>query len=377
MTKYCNKCNYPIEEGGTFCTECGSDDIRDSEAVEKLSEEPETPAVEPNDAIPEITDEAVSSFGVKSIENLQNSTIKPISNTLVEMPNDQNEETNSTPTPQVEVPAAIQNTHDSNQGSFADVPDFMNTDTAPTDTIAVPKDFQLQDGGSDNDYAQTASAAQATTALEERKKIIKKRKQKKALKRTIIICVSIVALSFLLIFIYSYGRAMGSREESGGPFSSGDINSTGNEDNPVDYSSIFTPQNSFRVGNPSVGYISIPNTWSQIAQPEGSAALQYTDNTSWVVTMMSIATSQYSASDYANNVYSSIKSGGGQNITTGKATIAGYPALTVSAYYPSMGKYLTTWCFESKIGQTHYLAIEGPASSGDTFNVIYSFKAEQ
>ena len=337
-----------------------------------------------NGAIPEIA-EVDNSFGVRSIAQMQNSTIQTI-NTQSEFP-EVTTQNNSTSAPQVDIPQEVKTSKEtvesSNEGdstpshrpSFADMPDFMNRDIASQDDPAIPKDLQLHEGDENKSVASTASTSQTKNSLAERRKLIKNRKRKKMIIRIIIIIAVAIFLFLSILFIYSYGKTVGTKEN--GPFSSEDVQSSEGDESTFDYSSIFTPQNSFRVGNAQLGYISIPNTWSQIAQPEGSTALQYTDNVSWVVTLMAVSTSQYSASDYANNVYHSIQSGGGQNITTGKATISGYPALTISAYYPSLDKYLTTWCFESPIGHTHYLAIEGPSSTGDNYNIIYSFKVEK
>ena len=65
------------------------------------------------------------------------------------------------------------------------------------------------------------------------------------------------------------------------------------------------------------------------------------------------------------------------DIKANKTKVAGYEALSVSAYYPEQAKYLTTWFFETKSGYTHYLAIECPEKDGDNYNIIYSFKEDE
>lgn len=359
MARFCNQCNYPIEEGGNFCTECGSSDIRDDtiQPQPNIKEDIVENTSNTNTPIPEMTTNSVRSFGDQSMEQLQNSTIEPINNAPINAPNN----------------TMVQPTHtfvesqNTSMNSFADVPDRMNG----TQQINIPADFQLQEGSA-NDYAQQAYASQTAARNMQRRKI--KKKKDSTILKVVIAIIGIMVFFFMLVFVYSYGKSAGS---SGDPFSNRDISSTGNQNGNTDYTKIFTQENSFRVGDQSVGFVSIPKTWAQVTQQEGSNVHQYTDGSTWVVTLMAASTSETSAVTYANNVYHSIKEGGGQNITTGKTAIAGYPALTITASYPSLNKYLTTWCFESKIGKTHYLAIEGPSPSGDNYNIIYSFKEDK
>lgn len=355
MARFCNKCNAPIEAGGYFCTECGSNDIRDDEE-QKEEEKETTPSEEievkdtstPSTEIPEMETNTVRSFGDKSIEQLQNAEIKSI-NSLEPTTNEMKETTQEEAQP------------NPSTNSFADVPDYMNH----TQTINIPSDFQLQEGDYNN-YNNQENVSQ-TIPYNPKIKSRSKRSDKKIL-RVVFAIVGAMVVLFLIAFVLS-------NRTDNAPFSETDIEPNTGE--TLDFSTIFTPENSFRVGNATLGYISIPNTWAQVQQEEGSKAQQFTDGTSWVVTLMSTPTDEYSAVTYANNVYDSIKVDGGQNITTGKTKIAGYTALTITAYYPNQKQYLTTWCLESKNGQTHYLAIEGPESGGDNYNIIYSFQEDK
>ncbi len=320
MAKFCNKCNSPIEEEGYFCTECGSNDIRDDKDE---SEEPkETPIVEQDnhseESIPEIETSQAESFGEKSIEQLMKSTIKPIENAETNVKENEDQQNNE------------------------------------LNNIEIEPEKNKQEN---NNFTP--------------KKAIHKKKNSNTILKIIFAIVVIIAVGLIIFFIYSQGKKEEEKSYTKTSQEQKDIK------DQIDYTKIFTPENSFRVGNEKTGYISIPNTWAQVIQPPGSNVQQYTDGNSWVVTLMSTDTSQYSAETYANSIYDSIKQGGGQNIETGKTKIAGYTALTIMASYPKLNKYLTTWCFESKLGKTHYLAIEGPESNGDNYNIIYSFKEDQ
>ena len=363
MARFCNKCNYPIEEGGSFCTECGSDDIRDefdSTPVKEDKKDNQPVESTPMMGIPEIVENSSSTFGDRSISDMQASAIKPISNT----------DGSSMDTP-VDVPMApIVETPSVNGGSFVNLPDYMGSD------INVPKDFQLQDGGTENDYSHAITNSQENN-IAFNDAFPREKKKKSSVIKVVIIIAVVVGLVGLFAVTYSAGKSSNDNStintDGSEPFSSSDLNSNGAETPDVP-SVVFTADNSFRVGDENYGYISIPNTWAQVAHKDGDYSLQYTDTGSWVVTLYAINTSQRSASDYANMIYKSIQSSGGQSITTGKSVIDGYPAFTISAYYETQKKYLTTWFFESKMGKTHYLAIEGPTSSSDNFSIVYSFK---
>ena len=363
MARFCNKCNYPIEEGGAFCTECGSSDIRDEFAPKKAK-----PKAPPTTSVPLVqmtTTPTTEPANVGVQPQGSPIGVQPVSNSTSEG------ETNSLTIPSVTLPTVgtLQtNTEDTTpKSSFADVPDFMSGDgiaSNSTTPVKVPKDFHLQEGGSANDYGSNVNPALLNRAA-------KKKKKNNNLLVTILVIAALLIGALLLLFVYYYGQEMG-KQSPGGPFTT-DTVGDGGDNQDFDFSTMFTTENSFRVGNASFGYISIPNTWAKFKDVEGNNTLQYTDDGSWIVTIYAMPTTSISAKDWANSVYNTVVANGAENVLASTSKIDKYTALTVTAYYPVQGKYLTTWFFESDSGKTHYLAIEGPQPEGNPYYCIYSF----
>ncbi len=343
MARYCNKCNALIEDGGSFCTECGGSDIREDDTI-----------IEDN-SIPEI---------------------KPISNSLA------NTIDTSAPGTAVPIPSGFIPTEDKaptltskeeeskSNNSFADVPDFMNGDsnTNNSQDIKVPSDFHLVDGGTENDYSQPVNNInQMNTTTKSNGK-----SKNKYFSTIIGIVVFVVVAGLLFYFYYSKNNAV--VNTTGEPFISTDLTKKTAEDTKK-YADYYNSTNSKRVGMGGYGYISIPNDWIKYSDMNGSKTMMYTDNGTWIVTIYGVPTNTQNAVDWANSVYHAIEDNGGQNITTGKTIINDYPALKISAYYPNYKKYITAWVLEVKDGTTHYLAIEGPESTSDYYNIIYSFRS--
>lgn len=362
MPKYCNKCNSPIEEDGQFCTQCGSNDIRDTEQTVET-----TPVTNPVPT-PEITPVTNPVMSVPS------PGIIPVSNSAVE----------ATPTPTEINPTPAQSVPTANliqpvQNNFADVPDFMTSPTEvvtppqPTPSVEVPKDFQFPDGQVNDNTPKEEEVAVSNTAISE-----KRRKQKNN-KKVLYVFLGVGGFIFIVLlffFVFSFGVALGSGQDGdGGPFSSGGSQSSGGSG--IDYSTIFNASNSFRVGSEEYGFISIPNTWHIFKDTNDNNTLQYTDDGTWIATIYAQDTSDMSAVNWANNAYRDFQSKGIDSLNTSTTSINSYNAYVITAFYRDQNKYLTTWFFESDEGKTHYLALEGPTTTGDNYNIIYSFKEDQ
>ncbi|MBP5678826.1 MAG: hypothetical protein J6X28_03245 [Bacilli bacterium] len=356
MAKYCNKCNSLIEDGGIFCTECGSNDIRDESATTK----------------PEST------------STTQTSKSQPPTQPLVNLMPNTNDVTPATsplakPAAMEEDPFKVQknqmisttSSEAETSGSFADVPDFMGGSS-----IQVPSGLQEQH---EQPASPTTIPPVNASLIAARNNASKAREKKKKTAIILTTCgvVAVFLISFVFLLAYFYDRGVQNLEQSAGPFGKEDLVATGTPNNNIDYSALFTKDNSFRVGSPDYGWVSIPNTWSTFKDQNGNSTLQFTDDGTWIVTLYALPTNEMNATDWANTVYLKIKEAGGQNLTASTSSIDNYSAFMVTAYYPKQKKYITTWFFESKSGKTHYLAIEGPDPNSDHYNTIYSFKEDQ
>ena len=379
MTKFCNKCNYPIEEGGAFCSECGSSDIRDSSAPQPL---PEMDEQKDKGTIQD------TSTGTGMITPIANSSVESEEiPDIVPLPSNglNNDE---------KIRDAIKNTYDINPAKNDSPAPMMSTPAEPipgpgSNLIEIPKGFRPDEDDDEENNTTSISNGEnqeLITPLGSNSNIALKRmnaRKKKQNSKTLFIFLGIgfcVVVSVLLLFVFYYGKAVAAIEGPAvveGPFKPSDLQAAGSTTPTVDYSTIFTPENSYRVGDPNFGYFSIPNTWIKFADVNENNTLQFTDNGTWIVTLYGVPTNQLSAVNWANNVYNGLNQSGAKNVTTTVTTINGYPALAITAYYSGQEKYLTTWFLESRSGITHYLAIEGPSNTGDNFNIIYSFKDDQ
>ena len=393
MSRFCNKCNAPVEDGGSFCTECGSDDIREEVAAAEdvaLDVSSETAPLEGN------TQEQVQT-AEQPVAEQQTAEVQ-----TTDAPQVVEAQTVST-TPVAEAPvsenAPAENVDpyslngvstqppETQANSFANVPDFMNGDLNNVEEeqipiVTSPPAYQ----------APVVQPVQQQTAMQPpqagmppmppRPRSARPRFKKSKKNYTLIFGILGVALVCFIISIVFILGALGNKrdvqvpqQEQQKPFDTSDMSANGNGGSAgVDVEKIFTPENSFRVGQEGYGYISIPNTWTYFKDKNSkSNNLQYTDDGTWIVTLYGKPTTESNAVDWANMVYNNIAKSGATNITTSKVIIDNYTALTIAAYYPSQSTYLTAWFLETKNGYTHYLAIEGPQSSGDYYNIIYSF----
>ncbi len=325
MPKICNQCQSVIEEDGNFCSKCGSHDIRE-----------EVPA--PAQGLGEPTVEVVGA---------SNNGLMPVANSL-----------------------AVGDVSNSD-GSFADVPSFMMGDT-PTlsNEIAIPKEMELP-----NEEATTPPTVPASTPLPNAQISQKRMAAKKKKKRIKILAIGIIVGSIVLLiafflFLYFYGKADSNQKPFSNEDPAGEVGSGG------DYSNYFTAENSFRVGSEEFGFISIPKTWHKFQDQNGNNTLQYSDGT-WIATLYALPTTSMRAADWANSNYNELSKRNVDSINTSTGTIASYKAYIVTTHFTQENKYFTLWFFESKSGKTHYLGLEGPSSTGDIYNVIYSFREDQ
>ena len=137
------------------------------------------------------------------------------------------------------------------------------------------------------------------------------------------------------------------------------------------------------VGDKKYGYLTIPSTWSNFYDVEGTTALQYSYANLYIVTMDYVRDNQgYTAKELAQSYLSQMKNSSEVSNPTGSTSYIGknkeYKAYQVYMYYPSDGTYLVTYWFDTGDGVVRYLALEGPAElSGvkitDYLYIIESF----
>ena len=333
MARYCNQCNYPIEDGNNFCSECGSNDIRDTNVPEKDSISP------------------------AEIVNTEATIPQPETVPLIQ--NDMNSSINNSN--QDDVGSFSLGKIETTQNSFADIPENMKEQNDSISSTPQP-------------VYNNQIVPQGEATME----VIEQSKKTSKVFLIVGIVVGVFVTILLLLFILGNTQNKAAIPSNVDKFTESDMVITDNPTgNTFDYSTIFTPQNSYRVGSEEHGFISIPNTWKQYIGDQDDHALHYTDDVEWMVSLDSIKTTEYRAYEYANEILDAIVSNGGENVATSKTIIGGYPTLSIYAYYPKQKKHLSTWFLESKNGYTHYLAIEGPSANSDNYNIIYSFSEKK
>lgn len=316
MARYCKKCNSPIEEGGNFCTQCGSNEIFD--------DSPE--AVMPIEAEPIAANPGLGS---------------PIS--------------------QITMPAT-----EPTKSSFGDLPDFMGGSSVQEETPTTP----ATSPSSILPQSTTPLVNDTTPSIEQQLFATNETNEKKSNNKLIFIILGIVGGVLLIAGIITMLLSGNKKIDT--------TNTTpGRTVTPEEVNKFFTTENSYRVGTPEFGYVSIPNNWVKFVDTNGSDTLQYTDNGSWIVTLFSIPTSTRTAEDWANHVYNKLYENGAINIDSHTTKIDNFEAIELNAFYQSDNIYLSTWFFEDKKGTTHYLALEGPSNTGDYYNIVFSFKKDK
>lgn len=117
------------------------------------------------------------------------------------------------------------------------------------------------------------------------------------------------------------------------------------------------------VGNKKFGFVTVPKNW--IAYKEDNTALKYSYAGIYIVTLdyikeKSDATAKEYAQSYLRNKKQSQEASGATGTTVRIGKNKEYIAYQVYMYYPSDGKYIATYWFETEDGVIRYLSLEGP-----------------
>ena len=141
-------------------------------------------------------------------------------------------------------------------------------------------------------------------------------------------------------------------------------NNNNNNDNEENNSTI-KPSETKVIGDETLGYVTIPNSWLRFHDPDAPNDLQYSYFKAFIVTM-NVIDLQLTAKECATNFMYNIKNTGEVTDVNGATVKIGknkeYEAYQVYMYYPSDSSYLVTYWFEAEDGKVHYIALEGPES---------------
>ncbi len=131
------------------------------------------------------------------------------------------------------------------------------------------------------------------------------------------------------------------------------------------------------IGSTELGYLKLPGTWYRFYDTTGNkSGLQYTKDSIWIVSIDTIDVSSTSTAELLGKtaIYSMKY---GDNPATkaegAKIKVAGYDGYQAYGYYASENKYLVEWFFEPGDGKVHYISVEGPDASSDNFKIPDTF----
>ena len=146
-------------------------------------------------------------------------------------------------------------------------------------------------------------------------------------------------------------------------------------------------QDSQRVGQAGIGFVTIPDSWTEFQDVDGNTSLQWCDGTPYTVISLntfdlsSVPEDQradFTVEDAANSVYANILNDGvsEEDVEGARVQLAGRDALQVYAFYPD-GGFLVTWTLADDEGVIHYVAAEGTEDTiMDSVSIVentYSF----
>lgn len=126
-----------------------------------------------------------------------------------------------------------------------------------------------------------------------------------------------------------------------------------------------------RIGDPKVGFVSVPSDWVKFVDVAGGSDLQWSDAAGTTIVTLNTfdmdsvpedMRADFGAYEAASSVWDNIEADGGQDINGASVSLANKNAYQVYATYPD-GTYLVTWCLEDDDGTIHYVAAEGPADT--------------
>ena len=130
------------------------------------------------------------------------------------------------------------------------------------------------------------------------------------------------------------------------------------------------------VGNDTVGYVSVPNTWVKFMDVDGGTDFQYSDaNGTAIITMniiddTGLSESQKAEMDLesvATSVWYNLEKSGVIEIEGAKVNLSTFEARQVYGFFKSedagLASCIVCWIFKDENGVLHYVSAEAPVES--------------
>lgn len=126
------------------------------------------------------------------------------------------------------------------------------------------------------------------------------------------------------------------------------------------------------IGDDTYGYVKVPSTWIKFNDIDGNDSIQYTDigDMGYIISLNKVEenVSPYTA---ATNIKNHILQENAEAKVV-YSTISKYYGYKVEAKYPD-GTYLDAYLFKADDGKLHYVSIEGPDNTNDSFKIPDTF----
>ncbi|MCL2339864.1 MAG: hypothetical protein FWC59_03085 [Actinomycetia bacterium] len=165
----------------------------------------------------------------------------------------------------------------------------------------------------------------------------------------------------------SWGNANNNANNAGNNSanSNNDANSNSNGNNSDGGSA--TTTNTQRVGNATVGYVTIPADWLPFLDSTASQGmLQYSDPTGNTIISMNILpdiSNNDQVKSYLSNLGDYHQSQGATGLSYATVNVNGITGYQTYCYYPDASVFLCVYGFIGSEGQAHYIAVEGPGDN--------------
>ena len=124
-----------------------------------------------------------------------------------------------------------------------------------------------------------------------------------------------------------------------------------------------------KIGSATDGYLTIPNDWNKFYDVDAPGSIQYTYKYLYIVTLKGIGETTQTVDSLADSMKAQISTENTTNISVSDASIGGYSAKKLRAFYPSENTWLDIY-FVKANNKMYYISIEGPDSNSDYFKQI-------
>lgn len=340
MGKICNQCNSALEQNANFCTFCGSNNIREENVID--NQNAQVNPVQEAQPTPQPEQQPVEQQSILEPQGIN----KQSQNNIVLENNEVHQDFTQLEFPSTNNdPAPVQQTQQAQ-------PIQPESPQAPV----IPSDFKLQSGTDINGIPDANNpfdeALNAQKISNEAKKANKKTMKVILITIGITIAVLIVILAIFIIFV---SVSVDFKQEG----------LTCQEPAPLS-------PNQMRIGTEGYGFLTVANTWVDITGSQ-SNTIQYQNSTGWIITMGATTPDQLTAESYANLIEQNLKNTTTEPVYKQQVNLNNYNAYKISASVPSYQKYIEAWTFAAEDGNVHYLAVEGPNSTGQEYSIVQTF----